>query len=422
MKAEITDFYKKRYNLKFLLWAILLFSLFTLFFWLNAINLGKSPKECFKIDLGTKEAREHLLSGWSNDQKWGEATVVKATEKESSFIASLPKKETYRLTIKAFSVTPLDIPNQKMRICFNAVALDQFEFKKTPKWQKFRVTIPYRLIAKENTLKLSYPEELFLSPVVFDYLKFKNYVARLHKGIILYFLYDPPTLELQREEPSLFIRLFFYPPPPRMMPRFKAFGFSLVFIILLWAIWPLSSRFLYLRTKLELSRLLRLDLLTYLPSLILLLFFALISFVSSYNIVYSHGTFFILALAPAVAFKTWFIYRDVILRVIDWTIKTLRLAIVRPWLVARGIGRTVLLISQGIRGLRSFLVEFHKKDLSSAFILDFALLLFVAIPFLLIGDRITTKIAEWLAKPAYYLLLIGFMMKLIRLGLKRRKQ
>lgn len=459
---EIIGFLKQRQNVKYSLWFITIGLAFIFIFLADRAQISQIPREPIKIDLGTKEARGHLLSGWSTDQKWGETTIVRATEKESSFIISLPEKETHRLTIKVFSITPLDIPNQKIKICFNDVALDQFEFKKTPRWQKFRITIPHHLILKENTLKLSYSEDIPLSPVVFDYLKFKDYVARLHKGITLYLLYDPPTPRQptprqptprkptlrKPEELPLFLRLFFEPtsrplseevslqppvsrPPSKevsFQPKFKAFGFSLAFIISLWIVWLLSPRFLYLRTKLELSRLLRLDLLTYLPGLVLLLLLALISFFSKYYIVYSLKTFFILSVVPTAMAKAWLIYSKSkfltgVNRSIESLVKFMGLISKKIFLdiAVKKIPSFLNLACQKIKISRRLLIKYHRKDRSSAFIVDFMLLILLCLlllfcqPFLVltIGDRVTTKIIEWPAVLAYCFLVIGVVMKLV---------
>lgn len=425
--------------------------LFAFLFQANRVQLSQIPRESIKIDLGTKEAREYLLSGWSVDRTWGETTVLKATENESTLTISLPQKETYRLTIKAFSTTPGNVPNQAMEVHFNNVALRSFEFQKTTEWQKLRLTIPRYLVSEEqDTLKLIFTKDISLFPAVFDHVKFKNYFTRIHKGITLYLLYDPPTLRKpiprkpilrQPQELSLFLRLFFEPPsrPPlkkvSLYSKFKAFGASLAFIILLWIIWLLSSRFLYLRTKLELSRLLRLDLLTYLPGLILLLLLALISFFSKYNIVYSLKTFFILSIIPTAMAKVWLTYSKskflpAVNRSVELFIKLIGLGGKKIFLdtgekkilfLANFAYRLANFAYRKIKISRKLLIEYHKKNRSSAFVVDFMLLFLLCFLLLLIlpllrfavGDRPATWLVEWVAVFAYILLVIGVGMKLI---------
>ncbi len=415
---------KNKPNLKYSLITLLFGILFVLFFQTNRIQITEIPREPFKIDLGTREVRKHLLSGWSNDQRWGETTVVRATKEASSLIVSLSPEETYRLTMKAFSVTPQGIPNQIIDVHFNDIALDSFEFKKSTEWQKFRINIPPRFIFKKtNPLKFVYSEDVSLSPVVFDYLKFKNYFSCIHKGLTIYLLYDPTKLAEEIYSPgNLFIRLFFYPPFPKGTFSFKVLGCSLGFLVLFFIFSLFCARFFSFRIKIALSKGFRLDLVTYLPSLIFLSLFALVSFFFPYNIVYSLKTFFILSIIPTIAFKTWFIYRASIIKTTKLIIKTILSVSKEPWIIIKKIRFAFKPFSLNIKTFRKFLVKQHRKNLSSAFILDFILLLLLCALLSMLNNIITITLARWLAKVAYYLLLIGIIMKTVQFFRENRRR
>lgn len=403
---------KERSHLKFSILVIILGLLFASLYLANSRQLPRIQEKSVRIELGDEGVKKYLLSGWSEERP-----PLLAKEREALLKISLPKKETYRLIIKAFSCSPPDVRDQRMEVHFNSIALKRLKFRKSPHWQEFRMTIPSSFIFEGNIIKFIFSQNPSYIPITFDSLVFTNYIARLHKGITLYFLHDPPTLELQREEPNLFIQLFFYPPPPRMMPRLKAFGFSLVFIIFFWTIWRLPSRFLYLRTNLRLSQTMKLDLLTYLPSLILLLLFALISFFSRYQIVYTVGTFFILLIVPTFALKTWFIYRDIIIKPRTLGVMIQGFVYKIAILLGKGIVSPIKLIRQGLKASRISLIQYHKKNLSSALILDFMLLLLLCMLSLIIG---IPPLADFLAYPAYFLLLTGVIMKTVAFFREKR--
>lgn len=401
--------------------------LFAFLFQANRVQLSQIPGESIRIDLGSEEDRRYLLSGWSGDQRWEETTILWARGRESILRIPPLRKENYRLTIKAFSSSPPGFPNQVVEIWLNNLALDRWELEKSTQWQKFRLTLPSQLISKEtNTLRLIYSEETPLFPVAFDYIKFKNYFARLHRGLTLYILYDPvkflaPGLVEEAYSPPLFIRLFFEPATKEVSRHFdfKVIIYFIGFVLFFLALWLLSPWALSCKRKIELSRVRKLDLLTYLPSLFFLLFLALFSFFSRYHIVYSHGTFFILALVPTLVLKTWFIYRDVIiekslllLQLIISTIKRPGPAISKISLAIRRCGFQN--IKNQVKNFRAFLIAYHKKDRSSALILDFILLIFLGSLLLIIPGVIMEKLAEWVANIAYLLLLIGLIMKIVQ--------
>ena len=412
---EIIDFLKQRRNLKYSLWIIVFGLIFIFTFQANRAQISQIPREPIKIELGTKGARKHLLSGWSRDQRWEETTILWARGRESRLQIFLPKKETYRLTVKAFSSSPPGFPNQVVEIRLNDLALDRWELKKTSEWQKFSLTIPSFLVSEEtNFLKFVYSEDTSLFPIAFDYLKFKNYFARLYNGLTLHLLYDSP---IPRE--PLFIKLFFYSLSPQGTFSFKVLGYSLVFLIFFFFFSLFSARLISSRARIELSKGFRLDLFTYLPSLVLLSLFALVSLLSPYNIVYSLKTFFILSIAPTIAIKTWFIYKDRTVKTIKLHIRTTPLILKRIWAI---IKRTLLAIRSfplDIKTFRKFLIQYHKTNLSSAFILDFMLLL-VLCAFLLMVK------AEWIAKQlanlAYFLLVFGVIMKAIQFFKESKKR
>lgn len=396
---------RERKQLKFSILIIIFGLLFALLYLANSLQLPRIQEKPIRINLRNEEAKEYFLSGWSEKEPF-----LQAKGREALLRISLPKKETYRITIKAFSCSPPDVQDQRMEVHFNSIALKRLKFRKSPHWQEFQLTIPSSFIFEGNIIKFTFSQKTSLIPVTFDSLAFTNYITRLHKGITLYFLYDPPTSELQREEPNLFIQLLFYLPPPKMMPRFKALGLLLSFLIIFWAIWPLSSRFLYLRTRLKLSQTMKLDLLTYLPSLILLLLFALISFFSRYQIVYTVGTFFILLIVPTLALKTWFIYRDIIIKPRAFRVVIQGFPYKTAIWLKKGIIFPIKLVRQGLRVSRISLIQYHKKNLSSALILDFMLLFLLCMLSLIIG---IPPLADFLAYPAYFLLLIGVIMKAV---------
>jgi len=418
---------KKRGQLKFSILIIIFGLLFVSLYLANGLQLPRIQEKSVRIDLGSKGARKYLLSGWSEERP-----LLRAKKKEALLRIPLPEKKTYRMIIKAFFCSPPFVPDQKMEVHFNSIALKTLKFRKSSQWQEFRITIPSSFVFEgTNTIKFIFSQKPSPLPVTFDFLIFTNYVARLQKGVTLYLLFDPPapckpilrkpTL-LQPEEP-LFLRLFFEPPSrPQskevsLQPKVKAFGFSLAFIILLWAIWLFSSKFLYLRTNLKLSQTMKLDLLTYLPSLILFSLFALFSFFSRYQIVYTVGTFFILLIVPTFALKTWFIYRDIIIKPKPFEVMVQGFAYKTALLLEKGIIFPIKLIRQGLRISRVSLIQYHKENLSSALILDFMFLFFLCMLSLIIG---IPPLADFLAHPAYFLLVIGVIMKAVAFFRERR--
>ena len=340
-------------------------------------------------------------------------------KKEALFKIFSPSKKTHRMVVKAFSCSPPDIREQRIEVHFNDVALDRLKFRKTPKWQKFSVNIPSYFIKETSTIKFVYTQDIHLSPIAFDSLEFKNYIFRI-KG--LYLLFDSPKQE----------RINYL--SPRVLSY--SFGFAILFLLF----WLFYSYFLFrliggpaLRhhsfgasatgeagPKMKFSRATRIDLLSYLPSVISLSLFALISFFSSYHFVYSLKAFFVLALAPTAVLKL-LPYKDLSLHFVKIVFKFISRDIEKTCSeIKRAYSAFLSFLSflkRQITTFRRFLIHYHKTNLSSAFILDFMLLLVLCATLLMFK---TEWLAERIANLAYFLLVIGAVMKFIQHAQKEK--
>ncbi len=511
---KIVEFLKQRRNIKYSLGIIIFGLIFAFTFQVNKAQIPQILEEPIKIkiDLKTEEGKEHLVSGWKEEKgliwivgrtiiqkipktlpekkpllkperikeyyrlgkkyykesqyskarkefqkvsalnpeykkvkkylekiqsKIGTERKVerkppkekKATFKREALLRiSLPEEKPYRMVIKAFSSSPPDTRDQRVEVHFNNVALDRLKFRKTPKWQKFSVNIPLYLLQETNTIKFIYREKISLSPIAFDSPKFKNYIFRIKGLYLLIDSYRGRTNYLTSH----------------------TIGYSFGFAILLWLFWLFYSCFPSFIIKIKFSRAIRIDFLSYLPSIIFLSALALFSCFSPYFFVYSLEIFFILAVVPTTVLKL-FPYKDLSPRFIIELLQPvfrfiLRISLLQPVFrfilqpVFRYILRDIERTYQDIRKIssalhfvfsflkaqpktfRKFLIHYHKTDLSSAFILDFMLLLILCAFLLMIKASVAVWIAEQVAILAYFLLLIGIIMKTIRFLKESKKE
>lgn len=373
---DIINFLKQRRNVKYSLWIIIFGLIFAFSFQANRVQILQILEKPIRIVPNTKEARQYQVSGWQGAWAKGKRSVLKI---------SLPEKKTYQMVVRAFSCSPPDVRDQRIEVHFNDVALDRLKFRKTPKWQEFKVNIYPYLLKENNTIKFIYTQNTSLSPIVFDSLEFRNYTARL-KG--LYLLFDSPKQG----------RVNYLSP--------RVLGYSFGFAFLLWLFWLFYSCFLSFIIKIKFSRAIRIDFLSYLPSIVFLSLLALISFFSPYHFVYSLKTFFVLALAPTAVSKL-LPYKDLFLHFIKIAFRFILRDIEKTCLE---IKRTTSFLKKQSNTLRKFLIRYHKTNLSSAFILDFMLLLVLCALLLMVKAE---RIAEQIANLAYFLLVIGVVMKAV---------
>ena len=401
---EIVEFLKQRQNIKYSLWIIVFGLIFAFTFQANRVQIPQILEKPIRIVPGTKEVRQYRVFGWQGVWAKGKKSILKV---------AFPRRKTYQMAIKTFSCSPPDARDQRIEVYFNNIALDRLKFRKTPKWQEFRVNIHPYLINETNTIKFVYTQDTRLSPIAFDYLEFRNYTFRI-KGF--YLLFDFLT---KRQINYL---------------TFRILSHSLGFALLFWFFWLLYSRFLFrliggpageADRRMQFSRATRIDFWSYLPSVILLSLLALFSFFSPYHFVYSLKAFFVLALAPTAALKL-FPDKDLFLRFIKIVFR----------FILRNIEKTCLEIKRAyfaclsffsflkrqIITFRKFLIRYHKTNLSSAFILDFMLLLVLCAFLLMIKRFIADWIAEQLANLAYLLLVFGVTMKAIQFFKESRKK
>jgi len=376
------SFLKQKQNVKYSLWVIIFGLIFAFSFQANRVQIPQILEKPLKIIPGTEEAKKYLISGWQGAYAKGKESILKVV---------LPEKKTYRMVMKAFSCNPPDAQDQRIEVHFNNVALDKLKFRKTSKWQEFRINIYPYLVKETNTVKLVYTQDTSLLSITFDSLEFRNYTFRT-KG--LYFLFD--SLRQGRTN---------YLSP-------WALGYSFGFAILFWLFWLSYSRFSCFAVKIKFSQATRINLMSWLPSIIFFSALALVSFFSSYHFVYSLKTFFVLALVPTAALKL-FPYKDLFQRFIK--------------IIFRGVEKTYREIKKAFPFLknqpdtfRKFLIRYHKTDLSSAFILDFMLLLVLCAFLLMIKESIATWIADRIAILAYLLLVMGVVMKIVQLTQKEK--
>jgi hypothetical protein len=399
---------KKGFNI---LWVLIGGLLFLLFCWSNYLQLHQIPREPIWIELGDEKAGEEIRSKFLNYTTWGAIGIPGHQKQGASLVPSLPKREDYSLTIKAFASTPPDMPNRSMEIRFNGLALGGFEFRKASEWQKFRLLIPANFVSEEkNTLELIFPKSVSFFPVVLKYIKFKPYFFRVHNGINLYCLFD--SSYVAKERVLSFSRLFI--------------TVCIVFLCI-FLLHYCSAYFIAARRKLEFTRACRLDLFTYLPSLGIFFFLLIFSFFSRYYIVYSLFSFFILSLLPTLLFKAWFAYSTQIIKFVSWMVKTLlsipRLIVLFIRDRITSLPRFILLLTG--KGPAS-LIDYHRHDLASALILDaIPLLLLCALILMLstyLGEDSAPEFAEQIANLAYFLLLGGVIMKIVRYFHDRSKK
>ncbi len=387
---EIVKFLKQRQNVKYSLWVIIFGLIFAFSFQVNRAQISQILEKPIRIIPGTKAARQYQVSGWQG---------AYAKDKESILKVALPEKKTYQMVIKAFSCSPPDARDQRMEVHFNDVALDRLKFRKTPKWQKFSVNIPSYFIKETSTIKFVYTQDIHLSPIAFDSLEFKNYIFRIKD---LYLLFDSP-----KQGRVNYLSL-------------QVLGYSLGFAISLLLFWLFYSRFLSFTVKMKFSRAAKIDFLNYLPSIVLLSLFALISFFSSYHFVYSLKAFFVLALAPTAVLKL-LPYKDLSLHFVKIVFKFISRDIEKTCSeIKRAYSAFLSFLSflkRQITTFRRFLIHYHKTNLSSAFILDFMLLLVLCATLLMFK---TEWLAERIANLAYFLLVIGVVMKFIQFAQKEK--
>lgn len=395
---DVINFLKQRRNVKYSLGMIIFGLIFAFSFQANRLQIPQILEKPIRIVFGSEEARQYQVSGWQGAYVKGEKSILKVV---------LPERKTYRMVIKAFSCSPPDVRDQRIEVHFNDVALDRLKFRKTPKWQEFKVNIYPYLLKENNTIKFVYIQDTHLSPIVFDSLEFRNHIFRI-KGF--YLLSDSPIPKFERE-PLLFIELFFYPPLPKTTFSFKVLGYSLVFLIFFLFFSLFCARLFSFHAKIKLSKGFRLDLFTYLPSIILLSLPALFSFFSPYHFFCSLKTFFVLTLAPTAVLKL-FPYKDLFLR----CIKIIFRYVEKTY---REVKRAFSFLKKQPNTFRKLLIRYHKTNLSSALILDFMLLLILCAFLLMVK-------AEWIAKQlanlAYFLLVIGVVMKAVAFFRESRRK
>lgn len=387
---------KEKQQLKFSVLIIIFGLLFTALYLADNVQLSRIREASVRIELRNNEGRQHLLSGWS-----GKKPFFWPTQQEALLKIPLSDKRTYCLTINAFSCSPPTLRDQRVEVHFNNVVLRRLKFKKIRHWQKFRVPVAYFFISEEeNIVKFVFSQKPTLVPVVFDSLTVTDYVARIHKGITLYLFFDPPpSYPLER---------------PYLRSKFQILGSFTLFSLLFLLIWRFFSKYYYRRANLKLSQTMKLDLLSFLPSLFILSFFALFSFFSRYQIVYSPRTFFILLMLPTFALKTWFVYWVITIKPQGIKALTRNFAHKVIFLLKKAIMAIltgcVEPIYQRLKVLRVPFIQYHKRDFSSALILDFIFLILLSMLAIIAG---APSLADFLAYPAYFLLLIGVIMKAI---------
>ena len=430
---DIINFLKQ--NMKYSLGIIVFGLIFAFSFQANKVQIPQIPKELIRIVPGAEEAEQYLISGWQDAYVKGKSSILKVV---------LPERRTYRMVIKAFSCSSPDVRDQRIEVHFNNVALDRLKFRKTPKWQKFSVHIPPYLLQESNTIKFVYTQDTSLSPIAFKSLEFRNHIFRI-KG--LYLLIDSNSGRTDY-----------------LTSR------AVSFAILFWLFWLFYSRFLSFAVRMKFFRATRIDFLSYLPSIVLLSLLALISFFSPYHFVYSLKIFFILTIVPTAVLKL-FPYKDLsprfiiellqpvfrfILRIEPLTpvsrfiprdiektcLETkkayliIKIKIIKPIFrfILRDVEKTCLetkkaylaclpffsFLKRQVTTFRKFLVRYHKTNLSSAFVLDFMLLLVLCAFLLTVKESIATWIADRLASLAYFLLAVGVIMKIVQIRKERR--
>lgn len=366
---EIIEFLRQRRNIKYSLGIIIFGLIFAFSFQVNRAQISQILEKPVRIVPGTKETRQYQVSGWQGAYAKGKRSILKV---------GLPEKKTYRMVVRAFSCSPPDTRDQRIEVHFNNIAIDRLKFRKTPKWQEFKVNIHPYLLKETNTIKFVYTQDTFLSPIAFDSLEFRNYTFRI-RGF--YLLFDSP---IKKRADYL---------SPRVL------GYSFGFAILLLVFWLFYSRFLSLAVKMKFSRAIRIDFWSWFPSIILLSLLALVSFFSSCHFVFSIKTFFVLALAPTIVFRPILHNIEKICLEIKSTTSFLKRQVVLKFFPFTKVDT-----------LRKFLIRYHKTNLSSAFILDFILLLVLSALLLMIKGE---WIAEQIANLAYLLLVIGVVMKAV---------
>jgi hypothetical protein len=108
------------------------------------------------VDLGAPEARGHLGSGWSQDEKWGDRTMVWADAPESTVWWSLPRAADFLVTVTLRPFAFPSAPPQSVRVLVNGKFVVEIAVAGDA-WRSHSFRLPRSLLAPGvNTLRFVY--------------------------------------------------------------------------------------------------------------------------------------------------------------------------------------------------------------------------------------------------------------------------
>ncbi len=108
------------------------------------------------IDIGAKETRHYLGSGWSSDEKWGARTMVWSDAPESNLSIYLPKASDFTVALTLMPFTFPASPPQGVKMFVNGRLLGEVSLAEGD-WQTYSVKLPRSFLSPGlNTLRFVY--------------------------------------------------------------------------------------------------------------------------------------------------------------------------------------------------------------------------------------------------------------------------
>jgi hypothetical protein len=123
---------------------------------------GSRPRGIVRIDIGTEQARSHLLEGWSGDETDGTITWAWALGHRSTVSVELEPNRSYALSLRASSVSaPRTV--QRVEISMNGTSITTG--KLGPEQEDRRATVPASAVRRKNLLELRFDQAIAPSSV-----------------------------------------------------------------------------------------------------------------------------------------------------------------------------------------------------------------------------------------------------------------
>jgi hypothetical protein len=99
--------------------------------------------EDYVLDFGAPEREFALLTGWNEDERWGETTVQWSRDRESSIYLYLNEPADRVLDMRLQPLAWEGSPRQTVDVYVNGAVADRLTLE--PGWAQYRLTLPARL-------------------------------------------------------------------------------------------------------------------------------------------------------------------------------------------------------------------------------------------------------------------------------------